>query len=190
MTPRAANVSGLLTALVLLLAACAQKTPDSATVVAQRFYDYYFAQHMNNGLPTIEQCRQMGPMLSTALQDAFGRARREQDKFIGAHPDEKPPWADGDLFSSLFEGATSYDITRVDQAPDHADVLVKLTFSNAGGRTLTWSDRLVLVRENAHWVIEDLEYGGNWDFANSGSLRRSLLLAGETAPPARKAAKG
>ena len=160
--------------VALLLPACAQKAADSPQAVAERFYDYYLEQHMNNGLPSIEQTRQLGTMLSHGLQDAIAHARREQDLFIGEHKGEKPPWIEGDLFSSLFEGASAYGIGKVDRTDDHADVLVTLTFRNPKGRDVQWTDRLVLVRENSAWVVDDLEYGGNWDFANHGSLRRSL----------------
>ena len=172
-------------ALLLVVAAlggCMQKS-DSPQAVAQRFYDFYLAEQMNNGLPTIEQCRQMTPLLSRAMQDAFGKARREQDKFSTEHPGEKPPFVDGDLFTSLFEGATSYRIAKIDTDNTHADVIVALKYSDPKGHDVEWTDRLVLVQENEHWVVEDLEYGGNWDFANHGSLRQSLI-SDETAPPA------
>ncbi|HZP11709.1 MAG TPA: DUF3828 domain-containing protein [Nevskiaceae bacterium] len=170
--------------LLLALSACAQKN-DSPDAVARRFYDFYLSQQMNNGLPTIEQCRQMTPLLSRAMQDAIGKARREQDKFAMEHPGEKPPFVDGDLFTSLFEGATSYQIGKVDTDNSHADVLVVLKYADPKGHDVEWTDRLVLVQENDHWVVEDLEYGGNWDFANHGTLRQSLLSdSTEPAPPA------
>jgi hypothetical protein len=174
--------SWLAVALLVVLAACGQRG-DSPSAVATRFYDFYLSQPMNRGLPSIEQCRQMAPLLSRGLQDAIGTARREQDKFITEHPDEKPPWIEGDLFTSLFEGATSYKVERIDLKDDHADVVVTLTFKDAANRAVTWTDRLVLVRENDHWVVEDLEYGGNWDFANHGTLRQSLMPIENPAEP-------
>ena len=177
-----------LLAVLLVLSACARQSADSPGAVAERFYDFYLAQKMNNGLPSIEQCRQMAPLLSRGLQDAIGRARREQDKYRTEHPGDKPPWVEGDLFSSLFEGATAYEIGPVDLKEDHADVAVTLHFEDAGNRSVSWTDRLVLVRENEHWVVEDLEYGGNWDFANHGSLRQSLLSEAEPTPPPAPAA--
>ncbi len=170
-------------ACIALVSGCAQKSRDTPAAVAERFYEFYLSQKMNRGLPSIEQCRQMTPLLSRGLQDAIGKARREQDKFITEHPGEKPPWVDGDLFTSLFEGATAYEIGRIDHNDSHADVLVALKYSSAKDRDVSWTDRLVLVRENDHWVVEDLEYGGNWDFANHGTLRQSLTPI-ETPPEA------
>src|SRR5258708_7220342 len=117
---------------VLALCACTQKA-ETPQAVAQRFYDFYLAQQMNNGLPTIEQCRQMSPLLSRTLQDAIGKARREQDKFTIEHPGDKPPWVDGDLFTSLFEGATSYRIAKVDTDNTHADIIVALKYFDPKG---------------------------------------------------------
>ena len=177
-----ANWIAISLAAALLAAACAPKVDNSPQAAAQRFYDYYLEQHMNNGLPSIEQTRQLGTLLSRGLQDAIAGARREQGKFIGAHSDEKPPWVDGDLFSSLFEGATSYRIGKVDQKDGHADVVVTLTFDDRKGGTHIWNDRLVLAQENSSWVVDDLEYGGNWPFANKGSLRRLLTPDAGTPP--------
>jgi hypothetical protein len=165
-------IGGVLAAA--LLAGCAPKPADSPQSVAERFYDFYIGQKMKNGLPSIEQTRQLTPILSRGLQDAITKARREQDKFIIENPDEKPPWVEGDLFTSLFEGATSYEVRKVDETGDHADVLVALRFVDAKGRRSEWTDRLVLVRENTRWVVENIEYGGNWDFANQGNLKDSL----------------
>jgi len=39
------------------------------------------------------------------LIQIFGR---KQAKFIAEHPDEKSPWIEGAMFSSLFEGAHSF----------------------------------------------------------------------------------
>jgi len=42
---------------------------------------------------------------------------------------------------------------------------------------VTWTDLVLVVREHGRFVIEDIVYGGNWDFANTGTLRSSLASA-------------
>jgi hypothetical protein len=37
-----------------------------------------------------------------------------------------------------------------------------------------WTDTVRLVREDGAWRIDDVAYGGQWDFANTGTLRESL----------------
>ena len=168
-----ARALGIALFAALLLGGCSKRAGESPEVAAKRFYDFYLAEPINNGLPSIEQCRQMAPILSRGLQDAIGRARREQDKYISEHPGEKPPWSEGDLFTSLYEGATAYEIASVDPGEKHTDVVVKLTHESRGHR-VAWTDRLVLVRENDRWVVENVEYGGTWDFANQGDLLKWL----------------
>ena len=34
----------------------------------------------------------------------------------------------------------------------------------------TWNDRNILVKDNSKWLIDDVEYLGNWDFAQKGRL--------------------
>jgi hypothetical protein len=39
------------------------------------------------------------------------------------------------------------------------------------------TDRVVLVMQNGRYVIDDVEYGGKWDFATKGALRSTLAAA-------------
>ena len=34
----------------------------------------------------------------------------------------------------------------------------------------TWNDRYILVKDNSKLLIDDVEYLGNWDFAQKGRL--------------------
>jgi hypothetical protein len=43
--------------------------------------------------------------------------------------------------------------------------------------TVEWSDVVVVIPQHGHPVIDDIRYGGSWDFANTGSLRSSLVAA-------------
>jgi hypothetical protein len=83
---------------------------------------------------------------------------------------------DGDVFSSLFEGATSGTVDAVDVSADTATVRVKYTYSDPGtGKAIeTWPDRFLLVRSDSGWLIDDIEYLGGWDFAPRGRLSAAL----------------
>ena len=54
--------------------------------------------------------------------------------------------------------------------------------SNTTTPAVVWKDRVVLTRVNGRYVIDDVEYAGDWAFANKGTLRESLV-AGLATPP-------
>lgn len=92
---------------------------------------------------------------------------------IREHPDEKPPWADGDLFTSLFEGAQSFRLGRPTAHGDRTEIPVHLVYRN-GGSTTRWSDVLVMVRNRNRWLVWDIRLKGQWAFKSGDSLRTVL----------------
>jgi len=126
------------------------------------------------GLPGEGQWAILEPFCSGTLGGALERAVGEQEAFIRRHPDEKPPWIEGDLFSSLFEGPRQFQIGLVEIRGETAEVAVDCTHTE-GGETVTWRDTLILVKEEGKWLIDDVSYGGTWDFANSGTLKEALV---------------
>ena len=125
------------------------------------------------GLPTGESWPVLAPMMSDELVAALERARAEQDDFIKKFPDEKPPWIEGDLFSSLFEGPKTFTVQAAKVTGDRAEVPVQCVRTE-GGDTAKWSDTLVLIKGEKGWVIDDVRYDGEWDFANTGTLKEAL----------------
>ena len=95
------------------------------------------------------------------------------NKFIKEYPDEKPPWIEGDLFSSLTEGATSYSLGKSRVEKTRAEVDVHLIYKDKNDAT-EWMDTVVLTKVNGKWVITDILFKGNWAFMNGASLRASL----------------
>jgi hypothetical protein len=111
--------------------------------------------------------------LTPELAALFDAAQRQQDVFIAAHPDEKPPWIDGDLFSSLFEGAQTFEVDSSTVRDSRADVPVHLTYADSSNTT-QWTDTLVLTLLGGTWLVDDIAFGGTWPFRTGGSLRRVL----------------
>lgn len=165
----------LITLLVLLLAplqpAAAQASP-SATQAANRFYRTYLKLKIL-GLPNSEQMKALTPLITADLNDLFEAARKTQAQFIKDHPDEKPPWADGDLFTSLFEGAQSFRLGRPTANGDRVEFPVHLAY-HQGGSTTRWSDVIVLVRDKNRWLVSDILLKGEWAFKSGDSLRKNL----------------
>jgi hypothetical protein len=148
--------------------------PDTPAGVAQAFYEMPVA-HVS-GAPEADQLATAAPMLTHELVAALERARAERDLALKEHPGEKPPFVEGALFSSLFEGYTHARPLTVATEGESARVPVCFAFADASGRT-EWTDTVVLRREEGTWRIDDVAYGGQWDFANTGTLRGALPKA-------------
>jgi hypothetical protein len=154
-------------------AAASPRPSASPAVFAARFYRTYLKLKMN-GLPDERQYKVLAPLLSSELQQLFVAAQAEQVRAFKEHPDEKPPWIDGDLFTSLHEGAQSFRIGRPTLRGDYADVPVRLSYRGLRGRIVRWEDTLVLIRTVEGWRVWDIKLNGDWQFKNGASLRAVL----------------
>ena len=180
MSRRAAAVA----CFALLAAGCAPDTavqvadpvsadgcdPATTAAVASGFYREIVARNPR-GLPSSSDMRALAPLLSSDLQTAIEAARVRQRAAMEARPDEKPPFVEGSLFTSLFEGPTSVVSAEAD-AGTPARVAVTLQYD--GGGSSTWTDHLQLRCEDARWRVDDVAFGGDWAFASQGSLRAAL----------------
>ncbi|MFM7627498.1 MAG: hypothetical protein ACKO7G_13765 [Gammaproteobacteria bacterium] len=137
-----------------------------------------------SGAPTDAQRATLSPLLSAELTGLLQRANAARSAARAAAPSEKPPFTDGDLFSSIFEGPTGYAVGRPVSGADVpggrlGDVRVPVTLTHAadaaaGGKATTWTDTALLREENGRFVVADIVFGGDWDFANKGSMTSAL----------------
>lgn len=144
------------------------------------------------GAPTDADLQRLAPYLSADLMERLRQARALRDAAATAFPGEKPPFADGSLFTSLFEGPTSFAVgldsllrdPKGVVPDDYADHLVTVRFTHASpSDTARWEDRVLVTRSGNRWVVADIRYGGSWDFAARGSLMGILRTALEPAAP-------
>jgi len=127
------------------------------------------------GLPTDAQLQRLSPLITPELTAIFKRARILQQEQMTRHPDEKPYWIEGDLFSSLVEGVTSWKLGEVFSAPTvDATVKVIQTYSEPNPDPVTWTDTLVFKRRGGAWLLDDIRMGGDWAFRSGSSLRSQL----------------
>lgn len=146
---------------------------DTPKAAAKAFYDILI-KHKVSGLPTKDAWKELQPRLSSKLISLLEAARAEQAAFMKKNPDEKPPWIEGDLFTSLFEGAQTHAEGEARVSGDRAEVPVTFTYTE-GGSTTMWTDTLILTQGPAGiWLVEDVRYGGGWDFASKGLLSDGL----------------
>ena len=125
------------------------------------------------GLPDKGQLKEITPFLSSEVIALIKRDQKKQDSFMKKHPDEKPPWAEGDLFSSLFEGRTGYEIGKMRTKGSTREVDVKLTYAD-GANKETWKDTAVLRKFGGRWLITNILFKGKWQFKTGSSLLNAL----------------
>jgi hypothetical protein len=163
-------------AIAGMLAACKPAAPsDTADAVARSFYEAVRAEPIH-GLPTPTQLDRIRPYIGSALAESFTRAAAEQARFIRENPDEKPPWIEGDLFGSLYEGVSRWTLAGTEEHGGNATTMVSLTFEGDGQKT-AWTDTLVLEKQVGGWKVTDIRMGGDWAFqAGSSTLTRTLAI--------------
>jgi len=175
-----AGNSGYWVCLVLLLASlifagCSESSVSPAQSTVTRFYQATIDTGAT-GAPSPKELAVMAPYLSTELQRLLFEARALRKSEARAHPDEKPPFADGDLFSSLFEGPTR--VVGVSEVEGAGERVLAVEFADENtDPPFNWTDRVALTEENRQPVIADVIYGGDWPFATHGSLRANLEAA-------------
>ncbi|VXB93562.1 conserved exported hypothetical protein [Luteimonas sp. 9C] len=148
-------------------AACAGASPVDA---AETFFRQVVTLNPR-GLPSAEAMRTLGPLLSSGMQASIAHARVRQQAEIAASPDDKPSFIEGSLFTSLFEGPTAVLSAEADPA---APTRVAVGMRYAGEAETRWRDHALMRCENAQWRVDDVELGGDWEFASGGRLRDAL----------------
>lgn len=179
------------------VAGCRPSAPSSPSETAAQFYTLLDGLGVD-GVPDSLALDAVQPYLDSTMVRLLVAARHARDDASRRAPGEKPPFVEGDLFGSLFEGNTSFGIRSVAKRGD--TTLAVMTFTNAmQPPTVKWTDTLVIVpRTNAkpkspQFVIADVRYGAGWDFGNRGSLVANLRAAlspdsAANTPPATPAA--
>jgi hypothetical protein len=147
----------------------AADTPASTPAgVVTAFYKKRLATNFS-GAPTPQQLQALAPFLSQHLQALLERAWQKHQRDLAQAPGEKPAFAEGDLFSSLFEGPASFDIVRSETLVHEYAVTVRFKHD-----TTSWQDVVRLANKQGRLVIVDIEYGGDWPFAAKGTLVSAL----------------
>lgn len=157
-----------LTVVTICFGAIAAET--SPHDVAVKFYSVVVREHPD-GLPDPRVMRLLRPYLSQSLRSMFSRAKKQQAEHLRLHPDEKPPWVDGCLFSCSFDGLMRFRVGKIKVTGRFAYVAVEQSLEPDDS---TWTDTLVLARENKRWRIWDVRMGCTWPFRMGPTLRKML----------------
>jgi hypothetical protein len=165
--------------LALSLFACRESVAaDEAKEAAVRFYRSYSGLRQSAGLtgiPNEAQLARLAPLLTPELGGLFDTALREQRRCAKQYPGDKPPWIEGDIFSSKFEGFNSFSATASRLRKQGREVTMR--FAYAEGKTrVKWTDTLVLRHEAGRWLVDDIFYRGHFAFTSGfgKNLKSSL----------------
>lgn len=144
-------------------------TPEAA---AQAFYAAVEALPVR-GVPDAAGLAMLQPLISDDLAGRLAAAEEAEATHAIASNGEAPPLFEGDVFSSLFEGATSYQIDTCTETGAEANCTVSLNRTDLSGTT-DWTDTVVLVKVDEAWKVNNIVYGGDWEFATTGTLGELL----------------
>lgn len=164
-------------ALALLLACGPAIAGDGdAAAVVSRFYST--CQGIaRGGIPAPLDMARLEPFLTSRLRDLLAQARRFQADYGRRFPEDRPPFVDGDLFSSNFEGFKAFSLGGVERRPDGSQrVTVQLSYWDAGrpDEIVRWQDAVLVVESQGTLLIDDIEFLGDWPFARKGLLSDAL----------------
>jgi hypothetical protein len=164
----------------LLLPGCATLAPPEVPDVVARFYVMRI-ENPTAGLPSGERLEELRPLLSRRLDGLIRDALEYQARFIAEHPDVpspdggppevfKPPFVDGDYFTSLFEGPRGFELARVSSTKARWEVTVRFWYPPDA----EWADRVVVIEDDGRYVIDDVIYSGAGPFNPAGRLSVTL----------------
>jgi hypothetical protein len=157
------------------LAGCLGASARTPTGVVERFYAKRIDLDIA-GAPTPDELEALAPYVTPELHRLLEEASALREREAAAAPDEKPPFADGDLFSSLFEGPTAFRVVDDQERGDTHRVAVRFT-SRQKSESVSWQDTVIVVPDDGDFAIADVEYGGKWKFATQGTLKSNLERA-------------
>lgn len=144
---------------------------------ATGFYTLYI-KIRPQGIPQEKQMVRLRAYLSTGLNQDLEETRRAEEQYQKANRGAVPPLVEGDLFTSLFEGASAFRLLSCEARGDVGSCEIEFSAIDPKDRSVfKWKDKIYLVRQSRRWLIDDIEYLGNWAFMHKGRLRAVLMQA-------------
>ena len=163
----------LLRAALLLTASPALADDPALRATADGFYGVYKGFHPSDGIPDAAGLAKYRPFLSDKLIALLEQAGAADAAFAGKNKGA-PPLVEGDIFTSLFEGATAISVGACTGDARSGQCAVAMTHALPRDKPVSWTDTLYLVRTPAGWRVDDIGYGGNWESGNKGRLSQTL----------------
>jgi hypothetical protein len=161
--------------------AVAQAADDPAAA-ANEFYTVYRDQHAQGGIPDATVRLRFSPVLSPRLNRQLIQAAAAQARLTAKVKNAVPPMLEGDIFSSLFEGATAWKVGACQGDAKTVQCRVTLSYTPPPAQNpkapkpASWSDTLQLVQTPQGWKVDDVVYDAGFPFGNTGRLSEMLQM--------------
>ena len=143
--------------LLLIFCSCSLSPKQEIRKVANAFYKNY-----KGDFRTCDTTLLTADLVSE-IDAAISKEKKEAQKIVtSAYPTDKLDMIEGDIFTSLYDGYTSYKIGDIKLEPDKDIVLVGFIYQekNPKYKNELWVDEVVLVREHG-WKIDNVLYKGH-----------------------------
>jgi len=165
----------------LLLAGPAFAAGDPAAAV-DAFYGVYTGQHAQGiGIPDATVRLRFQPVLTPRLNKQLADAAMAQARLTAKVKNAVPPVLEGDIFSSLFEGASAWKTGACQTSAKTARCGVALDYTpppaaGAKAKPAHWTDTVLLVNTTQGWKVDDVVYDAGFAFGNTGRLSEMLAM--------------
>ena len=166
---------------LLLLASPALAAGDPAAAV-NAFYDVYSGQRaQGGGIPDATVRLRLQPVLSPRLNKQLSDAATAQARLTAKVRNAVPPVLEGDIFSSLFEGASAWKVGACQTTAKTASCGVALSYApppaaDSKAKPASWNDTVLLVNTPQGWKVDDVVYDAGFAFGNTGRLSEMLAM--------------
>jgi hypothetical protein len=175
-------MKSILLALLLLAPLPAFAADDAASAV-NAFYAVYDGQRaQGGGIPDATGRLRYAPVLSPRLNKQLTDAAAAQARLTAKVRNAVPPMLEGDIFSSLFEGATSWKIGACQGDAKAARCPVALAYAppptpnRKPEKPANWNDTVLVVNTPQGWKVDDVAYDAGFAFGNTGKLSAMLAM--------------
>jgi len=165
----------------LLLAATPAAAADDPAAAVEAFYAVYAPLHVQGGgIPDATERVRYAPVLSPRLNKQLVSAAAAQARLTAKVKNAVPPMLEGDIFSSLFEGASAWKVgaCQVTGASARCPVALSYVPPQVPGRKAekpaNWNDTVLLVATPQGWKVDDVVYDAGFAFGNTGRLSSML----------------
>lgn len=173
---------------LLLLASPALAQANDPAAAVHAFYGVYQSRH-DNGIPDATGRLRWSVVLSPRLNALLTKAANTQAR-MGARIKAAGPKAavmpglDGDIFTSFFDGATSWKIgaCQGDTKLQRCSVALTHAPSRPGDKPANWSDTVVVANGTGGWRVDEVIYDADFAFGNTGTLTSTLRLVASLEP--------
>jgi hypothetical protein len=140
--------------------------------VVGAFYNAYITVRPS-GVPSEKEQLTFKPYLSASLKKLLKEAATAERRYRTTTQGEVPPLIEGDLFTSLFEGASAFTVLSCDSRT--GSCLIEFSYLDPESKSSTiWQDKVYLVKDARCWLVDDIEFLGSWQFMHKGRLKDLL----------------